>query len=76
MDSCDILIDANIALHFPRIDQLDWPGLTGCRTCTIAIAPILLRELEQKKIFGATSSPCCFRISASHAQISHSVTAG
>lgn len=54
MDSCDILIDTNIALHFPRIDQLDWPGLTGCRTCTIVIAPILLRELEQKKIFGAT----------------------
>ena len=56
MDSCDILIDTNIALHFPRIDQLDWPGLTGCRTCTIVIVPILLRELEQKKIFGATPS--------------------
>ncbi|WP_422358270.1 hypothetical protein [Qipengyuania flava] len=56
MESCDILIDTNIALHFPRIDQLDWPDLAGCRTCTILIAPILLRELEQKKIFGATTA--------------------
>lgn len=54
MNNCDILIDTNIALHFPRIDQIDWPDLTGCRTCTIVIAPILLRELEQKKIFGTT----------------------
>ena len=56
MNECDILIDTNIALHFPRIDQIDWPDLTGCRTCTIVIAPILVRELEQKKIFGATAA--------------------
>ena len=54
MDACEILLDTNLALHFPRLDQINWPALSGCKACTIVIAPILLRELEQKKIFGAT----------------------
>ena len=56
MTSCEIILDRNIALHFPRLDQLDWPALSGHRECAVVIAPILLRELEQKKIFGAMPS--------------------
>jgi hypothetical protein len=56
MTSCEIILDTNIALHFPRFDQLDWPALSGHRECAVVITPILLRELEQKKIFGATPS--------------------
>ncbi|KFL48003.1 hypothetical protein IL54_3430 [Sphingobium sp. ba1] len=56
MNQCEILIDANQVLHFTRLDQIDWCGLTGCRHCTLVITPILLRELEQKKIFSPSSA--------------------
>jgi hypothetical protein len=55
MSSCDILLATNVVLHFQRFDQVDWCELTGCPECTIVIAPILLRELEQKRISAASS---------------------
>lgn len=51
MTDCDIFIDTNLVLHFQPIDQIDWCSLTGSTQCTIVIAPILLRELEHKKVF-------------------------
>lgn len=56
MRDCDIFIDTNQVLHFKPIDQIDWCSLTGATQCTLVIAPILLRELEQKKIFGPSPS--------------------
>lgn len=56
MSECDILIDTNQVLHFQPIDQIDWCALTGCDRCTLVIAPILLRELEQKKIFSPSAT--------------------
>ncbi|MBD2841502.1 PIN domain-containing protein [Erythrobacter rubeus] len=32
------------------MDQIDWLKLTGYDECTVVIAPVLLRELERKKI--------------------------
>jgi hypothetical protein len=46
----DLLIDTNLVMHFRRLDEIDWPNLTGAVTCTIWIAPILLRELEMHKV--------------------------
>jgi hypothetical protein len=56
MAGCDIIIDTNQVLHFRRIDEIDWCALAGCSPCTIVITPILLRELEQKKIFSPSAS--------------------
>ena len=55
MTECDIFIDTNQVLHFKRIDQVDWCALTGCERCVIIVTPILLRELEQKKIFSPSA---------------------
>ena len=55
MTECDIFIDTNQVLHFTRIDQVDWCALTGCERCVIIVTPILLRELEQKKIFSPSA---------------------
>lgn len=51
MESCAILPDTNLALHFQPIEQIDWNALTGCADCLVVIAPILLRELEKQKTF-------------------------
>ena len=56
MSDCDVLIDTNQVLHFQPIDQIDWCALTECDRCTLVIAPILLRELEQKKIFSPSAA--------------------
>lgn len=56
MTESEILIDTNQVLHFQRIDQIDWRALTGSDRCTLVIAPILLRELEQKKIFSPSAA--------------------
>jgi hypothetical protein len=51
MTTCAILIDTNIVLHFEPIGQIDWPTISGCSDCILVITPILMRELEQQKIF-------------------------
>lgn len=56
MTECEIFIDTNQVLHFQRIDQIDWCALTGCDRCALVIPPILLRELEQKKIFSPSAA--------------------
>lgn len=56
MDQCEILIDTNIILHYKQINQIDWVTLSGYKKCNILIAPILLRELEEKKIFSPSTA--------------------
>ncbi len=56
MTTCAILIDTNIVLHFQPIDQIDWLTITDCDDCIVVIAPILLRELEQQKIFNRSAA--------------------
>lgn len=56
MSDCAILIDTNLVLHFRAIDQIDWPSIAGCLSCTLVVAPILLRELEQQKIFNKSAT--------------------
>ena len=46
-----VFLDANIALHFKRPDQVDWLKLTGAGEVVLVAAPILLSELEEQKIF-------------------------
>lgn len=45
-----VLIDTNVVLHYRRIDEIDWPLLAGAASCTLAITPVLMRELEQHKV--------------------------
>lgn len=56
MDICAILIDADVALHFPPIDQIDSLGIAGTSSCIVVVAPISLRELEHQKIFNRSAS--------------------
>jgi hypothetical protein len=49
-DDCIILIDTNLVLHYQRIDQVDWPTIAGCPRCTLAITPVLMRELDHHKV--------------------------
>jgi hypothetical protein len=46
----DILIDTNIALHFKRLDQIDWCELAGVAKCSLIVTPVLMRELERNKV--------------------------
>lgn len=50
MRTANIIIDANIVLHYRRIDEIDWPTLTAAEHCDVIIVPALMRELERKKI--------------------------
>lgn len=46
----DILIDTNIALHFRRLDEIDWRELAGGEDCSLVVTPVLTRELERNKV--------------------------
>jgi hypothetical protein len=45
-----ILPDANQAMHFKRLDQIDWLSLANAKQVVIHIAPIYLTELESQKV--------------------------
>lgn len=45
-----LLPDTNMALHWKRLDEIDWPSATGAGHCIMHIAPVFLRELEQQKV--------------------------
>lgn len=49
-----LFIDTNIALHYVRIDQIVWRDVTNHSSNMIMVAPVVLRELEEKK-FNAKS---------------------
>jgi len=46
----DILLDTNIALHFKRMDLIDWCELAGVAPCALIVTPVLMRELERNKV--------------------------
>ena len=47
---CFIFPDTNLALHWGRVNQIDWCKLTNSRRAVIMIAPALVRELEYQKV--------------------------
>lgn len=55
MTETNIVIDANVVLHFQRIDQIDWVSLTGAEHCLVIVVPTLMRELERKKATGSSA---------------------
>lgn len=54
MQRANVIVDANIALHYRRMDEVDWPGLVGCDECNVVIVPALMAELERKKATGSS----------------------
>jgi hypothetical protein len=42
-------IDTNILLHYPQPDKLDWCGMLGADSVTLVVAPVVIRELNDKK---------------------------
>ncbi len=45
-----IFLDTNIFLHFQNFREIDWISESKEEKCTIVVAPIVLDELEEKKI--------------------------
>jgi len=45
-----IFIDTNIFLHFQDFQKIDWLTEIAVEKCTIVVAPIVLDELDEKKI--------------------------
>ena len=54
MSACNIIVDANIVLHYRRIDEIDWPAIAGSSACNLVVVPALMTELERKKATGAS----------------------
>src|SRR5437868_3148121 len=46
----NVFPDTNVFLHYRAIDQIDWLMLIKARPIQIKIAPVLGRELEEKRI--------------------------
>lgn len=44
-----ILLDANIVLHYQRVDSIDWLNLVNAQQVILVICPVFFRELEQNK---------------------------
>ena len=44
-----VLLDANIVLHFPPPDQINWCELTGRKEVVLVIYPLLLHEVSDAK---------------------------
>jgi len=45
-----IFIDTNVFLHFEDFDKIDWLKESSSDSCIIVIAPIVIDELDEKKI--------------------------
>ena len=46
-------LDANLALHYRRPDEIDWQNILGIKSgdnILLLIAPVLVRELEKQKV--------------------------
>jgi rRNA-processing protein FCF1 len=44
-----IFFDTNIALHYQRLDQIDWPGTIGYKHAEIVVTSVVLSELDKHK---------------------------
>jgi predicted nucleic acid-binding protein len=49
-DQLAIFIDTNIALHYVRLDQIDWKRLTQKKKIEIVVCAVVLMELEKNKV--------------------------
>ena len=45
-----IFLDTNIFIHYKNFEEIDWLNEASCSDCTLVIAPIVLNELDKKKI--------------------------
>lgn len=45
-----IFIDTNVALHYQRVDQIDWKHEVDEKNCQILVCSVFLAELEKHKI--------------------------
>src|ERR1039457_3665359 len=46
-----LFIDTNVLLHYRRLEEIDWLGLSRSKEVVIVLCPVVIRELEQKKVF-------------------------
>src|ERR1039458_7222586 len=46
-----LFVDTNVLLHYRRLEEIDWLGLSRAREVVIVLCPVVIRELEQKKVF-------------------------
>lgn len=45
-----IFVDTNVALHYKRLDQIDWKGEVDEKRCEIVVCSVFLAELEKHKV--------------------------
>ncbi|WP_082547677.1 PIN domain-containing protein [Massilia sp. Root335] len=45
-----IFIDTNVALHYKRLDQIDWKREVDEKRCEIVVCSVFLAELEKHKV--------------------------
>jgi rRNA-processing protein FCF1 len=50
IDNIAIFLDTNIALHYKRLDQVDWCSEFGADEVTFIIGSVFLAELEKHKV--------------------------
>ena len=51
MPQLSAFLDTNTFLHFPRLDQIDWPALLHSSDVRLIVAPVVIRELNRHKDF-------------------------
>lgn len=49
MSPIHVFPDADVLLHFQRIDQIAWTAVVGARNVVVVLAPSVLREIEKAK---------------------------
>src|SRR5258706_7682187 len=45
-----LFIDANVMLHYRRIEEIDWGTLSNSKEVTIVLCPVVVRELDNLKV--------------------------
>jgi len=45
-----IFLDTNIFLHFQDFEKIDWLSESSSKACKLIIAPVVIDELDEKKI--------------------------
>jgi hypothetical protein len=44
-----VFVDTNVAMHFLRLDQIDWIAVAGAQNVELIICAVFLRELDKHK---------------------------
>ena len=47
-----VFVDTNVTLHFQFLDEVDWAAAFGFDHVTLVLAPVVLSELDNKKVAG------------------------